>query len=466
MMMPMSDNLNSDNNNNNNNNNNGGTPSKHKNQQSFFPPHNKNAPSKRSNTSSSSSSSSSSSHWKTLRWILLGFGVGAATTALIQSVNLPSIRVELEYGDAPNLNHEHSMRLSRRKNNNNNNNNKRRNKQDSGEDDDDNDDDKLLNNEHDSNDRQVKKERQEIAKELHQEGLVDEAQELLLKKAGPPKIASSSSSIVTPAKAGKQQQQQQPGIQLVAGEMLVEDDDPDFSNPGPVPSLDKEEAFAACILIKDDNHWLTEWLAYHYHTMPLRYLIVAVDPGSKTTPRPILKRWSDAKLMNIFVWNDTKFMPTKIKAKAAAFDNNTELMYHRVRQNNFYFKCMRTFKQRNRAWLMLVDTDEYIVTNYASGLYHNLTKRIPIQEPGNVLKFIKQHHGMTGENHTCSYMPRYMFGVQESANEVVQRHLPANSGLDGHDFVTQRFVYRNSRRMYVLSYCVCVCVCACDFRFH
>ena len=378
-----------------------------------------------------------SSNWKTLRWILLGFGVGAATTALIQSVNLPTIRVELEYGDAPNLNHEHNMRLTNTRN-------KRRHKE---EEDDNEDDDKLLNNEHDSNDKEVQIERQEIAQELKQEGLVEEAQELLLKKGGPPPDPSKRWGSTRSTSFAKKKPVNKPGLQLVAGEMLKEDDDPDFSNPGPVPSLEPEEAFAACILIKDDNHWLIEWLAYHYHTMPLRYLIVAVDPTSKTTPRPILKRWSDSKLMNIFVWNDTKFMPTKIKAKAAAFDNNTELMYHRVRQNNFYFKCMRTFKQRNRAWLMLVDTDEYIVTNYASGLYHNLTKHIPIQEPGNVLKFIKQHHSITGENHTCSYMPRYMFGVEESTDEVVQRHLPVGSGLDGNDFVTQRFVYRNSRRM-------------------
>ena len=206
--------------------------------------------------------------------------------------------------------------------------------------------------------------------------------------------------------------------------------------------------------------------------MPLRYLIVAIDPNSKTSPRPILKRYSDRKLMNVFIWDDAKFMPTNIKAKSENFGNNTDLMLHRVRQNNFYFKCMRTFKQRNRAWLMLIDTDEYIVNNYASGLYHNLTKHIPITEPGNVLKFVKQHHSLTGENHTCSYMPRYMFGVKESPSTMVERHIPVDSGLSGRDFVTQRFLYRNPRRMYVsdlvvVSYfAVCIsfgdCLCCID----
>ena len=42
--------------------------------------------------------------------------------------------------------------------------------------------------------------------------------------------------------------------------------------------LKADEAFSACMLVMDDNHRLTEWLAYHYHVLPLRYLVVAVDP--------------------------------------------------------------------------------------------------------------------------------------------------------------------------------------------
>jgi hypothetical protein len=108
---------------------------------------------------------------------------------------------------------------------------------------------------------------------------------------------------------------------------------------------------------------------------------------------------------------------------------------------------MRTFKQRNREWLMLIDTDEYIVVNYASGLYYNLTKNIPITKRGSVLTFIKQHHQLTGENHTCSYMPRYMFGIKETNDKsLIQRHM--SPGMDGMNFLTQRFIYRNPRRMH------------------
>jgi len=368
-----------------NHNRGAGTPSKHK--AGFGSNGYAAAPATTANTNSSSSG------WKTLRWILFGFGVGTAATALFQSVNMPRIRVELEFEDAPHLGggiRKSSFVIGGG----------------SGSGASTNTDDAV----------QVEEERQAIAQALLAQGKVADKKELLAETTN-------------------------------ATTKVLEDDDNefDFSDPGPPPALDKGEAFAACILIKDDNHWLIEWLAYHYHVMPLRYLIVAIDPASKTTPVPILKRWRDRKLMTISIWDDAMFMPKKINAKATSFDNNTELMMHRVRQNNFYFKCMRTFKQRNREWLMLIDTDEYIVTNYASGLYYNLTKQIPITKPGNVLKFIKHHHQLTGENHTCSYMPRYMFGAKDTPADILHRHMPA--GWNGSHFLTQRFQYRNPRRM-------------------
>jgi len=38
--------------------------------------------------------------------------------------------------------------------------------------------------------------------------------------------------------------------------------------------------FSGCLLIKDMNHLLPEWLAYHYTVLPMHRLILAVDPVS------------------------------------------------------------------------------------------------------------------------------------------------------------------------------------------
>jgi Glycosyltransferase family 92 len=405
----------------------------------------------------------SPSLWKTLNFVLCGFALGAASTAMFHSVNMPSIKVQLEYADAPHhfrvKNAEQSMThnivnpvsIVNEKNT---------------LTDDETDD--GVNKEDDD---QVKKEREEIQKSLRGEALssdkevieeeplhasskfsevnqgdddeVKKEHEEIQKNLREEDIPNDKEFIEEVANDSSKDSNKQ---QYKEAEYIPSEDEPDFSNPGPPPKLQAGEAFASCILIKDDNHWLIEWLAYHWFVMPLRYLIVAVDPDSKTSPVPILQRWKSRNLMTISVWNDTMFMPKKINANPKMFDNNTDLMMHRVRQNNFYFKCMRTFKQRNREWLMLTDTDEYVVPNYASGLYYNITKNIPITKPGSVLTFFKQHHQLTGENHTCSYMPRYMLGNKESEASIVQRHV-AKDGFNGTHFLTQRFVYRNPRRM-------------------
>ncbi len=65
--------------------------------------------------------------------------------------------------------------------------------------------------------------------------------------------------------------------------------------------------FGACLLVMDDNHYLPEWLAYHYIFLPLRRLIVAVDPKFRTPPSGIFDRFRG--LMNITKWDDNQFLP-------------------------------------------------------------------------------------------------------------------------------------------------------------
>jgi hypothetical protein len=57
------------------------------------------------------------------------------------------------------------------------------------------------------------------------------------------------------------------------------------------PHCDAPFSFSACLLVKDDNKILPEWLAYHYEVLPLRRLIIAIDPLSTTSPEPILQAY-------------------------------------------------------------------------------------------------------------------------------------------------------------------------------
>ena len=73
----------------------------------------------------------------------------------------------------------------------------------------------------------------------------------------------------------------------------------------------EKEGLSACLLVNDENPRLPEWLAYHYYILPLRSLIVAVDPASRSSPKSILDRYSSSSLMDVTIWNDDDYLPEK-----------------------------------------------------------------------------------------------------------------------------------------------------------
>ena len=73
-----------------------------------------------------------------------------------------------------------------------------------------------------------------------------------------------------------------------------------------------------CLLVKDDNDILAEWIAYHYHAVKLRHLIIAVDPASQTTPTEILQRFTKyLPDFTVDIWSDKDYMPSWFTATTA-----------------------------------------------------------------------------------------------------------------------------------------------------
>lgn len=132
-------------------------------------------------------------------------------------------------------------------------------------------------------------------------------------------------------------------------------------------------SFSACLLIKDDNVLLPEWLAYHYTFLPLRRLIVAVDPLSHTTPEPIFEKYRSIG-MNITVWTNESTYWWKERAMAeherldfVAKNTTTHQILHwrhRYRQKVFYTACLQQLYREGRTWTAFVDTDEYVTFNH------------------------------------------------------------------------------------------------------
>jgi hypothetical protein len=131
-------------------------------------------------------------------------------------------------------------------------------------------------------------------------------------------------------------------------------------------------SFSACILWMDDNYRLDEWLAYHYYVMTLRYVVVNVDPRSRTSPQPIVDRWNDAgdkyRLgMTIVTMTDAEYVPdfdrhvralekqeqvmlAKNNSQEEATYGRMKTTYHRMRQPEFYKACSRHLIERNKSW--------------------------------------------------------------------------------------------------------------------
>lgn len=165
-------------------------------------------------------------------------------------------------------------------------------------------------------------------------------------------------------------------VALVSVTVFRSEENPALHRESHVRTNGKEEMesfpFAACLIVKDDNPILPEWLAYHYTVMPLRYLIVAIDPLSITSPMPILDKFRELG-MDITVWHDRDFnRNARVWYRAAAAPDDPPKHKHEAymfRQNEFYWECLTELSERNErgeklTWTMIIDTDEYVVFNH------------------------------------------------------------------------------------------------------
>lgn len=118
-----------------------------------------------------------------------------------------------------------------------------------------------------------------------------------------------------------------------------------------------DDGFSGCLVLKDDNDRLSEWLAYHWLVLPLKYLVVAVDPTGTTSPESILTKWNSSDMgMDIVLWNDIDF--------GHYIDETIDEMHkHRARQKHMYMDCQKYHKERNRTWIVFIDPDEYVTYN-------------------------------------------------------------------------------------------------------
>lgn len=224
----------------------------------------------------------------------------------------------------------------------------------------------------------------------------------------------------------------------------------------PSESLSSTSSFAACMLIKDDNEILSEWIAYHYFVLKLRQIVIAVDPLSTESPTSILSKWRDNTDMEIIEWYDRDYMPIEFlkngyppaqylqKQDDFKYEMSAEALLevsnHRYRQRVFLGQCMKEHRKLGNSWVIHIDTDEYII---ASKLLRQIAPddlQIPsLEEPSSMFNLLRQVVAKSPEmlSYPCISLLRLLFGSVESDSERVNRLVPP--GFNATQFETLRW---------------------------
>jgi len=200
-----------------------------------------------------------------------------------------------------------------------------------------------------------------------------------------------------------------------------------------------EVEVSACMMIMDDNHLLIEWIAYHYHNVNLRHLIVHSDKKSVTLPTEVLDRWRDR--ITITTWEEKDFMDVrKFEEKLEEKFNQTDtrrINYQTMIgvQEVFYLECMKAHKRKNRGWTLLTDTDEYVVpSDRMLREYNKTADELKVKDVLNEL-----HIPPSFQNwwQPCLSFERRQFSLEETRPKKLQSMVP--EGYDAKDFQTMRW---------------------------
>jgi len=208
----------------------------------------------------------------------------------------------------------------------------------------------------------------------------------------------------------------------------------------PLDSSKVTKGMGMCILVKDDLNKLSEWLAYHYHNMPLRYLVVALDPDSVTTPFSILDKWKRLTSLEYEIWHDNDYLAKEIliarmQRKFNALrpgwsleDRTRELLYlHRERQLKFMIECSLHLKRKDFKWVAQVDTDEFITFNslipeeplpLENTTAYTLRKNLPSTGEISIMDYLEENSDKEPLKNTssCIGMTRMLFGGDDRAD--------------------------------------------------
>jgi hypothetical protein len=212
----------------------------------------------------------------------------------------------------------------------------------------------------------------------------------------------------------------------------------------------QNDTLSSCLMVMDDNHRLTEWIAYHYTVMNLRHLVILSDSRSRLSPHDMLQKWKP--YITIEEWTEADYMDKSFAKRAKEFlshnqtDFRVQQSYHMERQSKFIRKCALHMQDLKKTWVSFHDIDEYYVIN--SKLIKNAEERM--DQPGAVLDLLNSVQTPIEhldaliaptmfENYAgpCVTTYRVPYGAVQSTDEEKRLHVP--SYVDPEQFETLRW---------------------------
>ena len=200
----------------------------------------------------------------------------------------------------------------------------------------------------------------------------------------------------------------------------------------------QDESFSACILVMDENFRLYEWIAYHYHVLPLRYLVVAVDARSAESPEPVIDLFRQHLNMTILMWKDSDFVTWDQPLPPDA-DMHAKRSRYLERQRRFLAQCVTHLYEQNRTWTAMWDVDEYVAFHGYNQTRHHPTSNSSVatsphdmSEAGSILRYLKDY----GEENGVG-MNRILVGSREDPSITNESH-----PFDYRRFDSLRYRYR------------------------
>ena len=205
---------------------------------------------------------------------------------------------------------------------------------------------------------------------------------------------------------------------------------------------------SACIMVRDENHRIREWLAYHYHVLPLKHVIVAVDARAKTSPSEIFDEFREKLGMEITEWNEADF---GFKDSLDPDKNTKESLRtkQRKRQRLFLAECLTHLYYRGRSWTACIDPDEFVTVDPSSKFrpaYGDVIGNEGLREGGGITTYLNTISKTNALNRTCVSLARNMVGGKEEEEFTdINQTVPAGFGVDPFQLGTLRFRYRTGR---------------------